>query len=177
MARRFAPAQWPARDRAWVTDMTYLATRDGWLYLATVVDLASRRVVGWAASATLARDLPIAALAMAITQRRPAPGTLVHSDRGSQYACTAYRQLLARHQLVASMSRVGNCWDNAVAESFFATLKCDLVVDADWPTRRAAITALIEYFEWYNHERRHSALGYRSPAQFETEVLTRARVA
>lgn len=177
LARRFAPAQWPTRDRAWVTDMTYLSTREGWLYLATVVDLTSRRVVGWAASATRARELPIAALRMAIARRQPAPGAIVHSDRGSQYACAAYRQILVQHQLVPSMSRVGNCWDNAVAESFFATLKGDLVVDADWATRRAAITALIAYFGWYNHERRHSSLGYRSPVQYESEGLTRANVA
>ncbi len=112
------PAQWPTRDRAWVTDITYLWTREGWLYLATVVDLTSRRVVGWAASTTLARELPIAALQMAIARRRPAPGAIVHSDRGSQYACAAYQQVLAQHRLVPSMSRVGNCWDNAVAESF-----------------------------------------------------------
>lgn len=177
LARRFAPAQWPTRDRAWVTDMTYLSTREGWLYLATVVDLTSRRIVGWAASTTLARELPIAALQMAIARRRPAPGAIVHSDRGSQYACAAYQQVLAQHRLVPSMSRVGNCWDNAVAESFFATLKWDLVFDADWATRRMAIAALIEYFTWYNHERRHSSLGYRSPVQYETEGLTRAKVA
>jgi putative transposase len=177
LARRFSPAQWPVRDRAWVTDMTYLSTSEGWLCVATVIDLTSRRVVGWAASATLARELPIAALRMAIARRQSAPGTIVHSDRGSQYACAAYRQILAQHQLAAGMSRVANCWDDAVAESFFATLKWDLVFDADWATRRTAITALIEYFELYNHERRHSSLGCRSPAQYESEGLTRANVA
>ena len=178
LARQFAPAAWPVRDRAWVGDITYLPTREGWLYLAVLLDLASRRVVGWACGATLARELPLAALRMALGLRRPPRGALHHADRGSQYACDDYRALLAAHGLVASMSRAGDCWDNAVAESFFATLKGDLVIDADWHTRAEATAALVEYIEvWYNRQRRHSSLGYRSPVQYEMEVLMRAKAA
>lgn len=178
LARRFAPAAWPGRDRAWVGDITYLPTREGWLYLAVLLDLASRRVVGWACGATLARDLPLLALRMALGLRRPPRGTLHHADRGTQYTCGDYRALLAAHGLVASMSRAGDCWDNAVMESFFATLKGDLVIDADWHTRTEATAALVEYIDvWYNRQRRHSSLGYRSPVQYEMEVLTRAKAA
>lgn len=178
LARQFAPRQWPATDRAWVSDITYIATREGWLYLAIILDLASRRVVGWATSATLGQDLVLAALHRALTVRRPRPGALLHSDRGSQYASRAHRRLLAQHGVVCSMSRAGDCWDNAVAESFFAMLKGDLVEDADWSTRAAATTALFEFIEvWYNRQRRHSSLGYRTPLQFETEVLMRANAA
>ncbi len=178
LARQFTPAAWPDRDRGWVGDITYIPTREGWLYLAVLLDLASRRVVGWACGSTLAHELPLAALRMALGHRRPPPGAVVHSDRGAQYACAAYQALLAGHGLVASMSRAGDCWDNAVAESFFATLKGDLVVDADWPTRRDATVALCEYIDvWYNRQRRHSSLGYRSPVQYEREVLMRAKAA
>lgn len=175
LARQFAPAQWPRRDRAWVGDITYLWTREGWLYLAVLLDLASRRVVGWACGPTLSRALAVTALVRALRARHPPPGLLHHSDRGGQYACVEYQRVLATRGITSSMSRAGDCWDNAVAESFFATLKVDLAREAHWTTRAAAHAALTEYIDvWYNHQRRHSALQYRSPAEYEREVLTRA---
>jgi transposase InsO family protein len=168
--RRFAVAQVAAPDRVWAGDITYVATREGWLYLAVVLDLASRRVIGWSMRHTLERGLTLDALAMALAQRRPAAGVLHHSDRGSQYACGEYRGLLAQHRMRCSMSRKGDCWDNAVVESFFATLKAELVDGAEWPTREAARAALFEYVEvWYNRQRRHSSLGYLSPLQYEQQ--------
>jgi putative transposase len=175
LQRQFAVAAIPGRDRVWASDVTYLPTQEGWLYLAVVLDLASRRVIGWAMRHTLERELTLAALQMALTHRRPAPGGLHHSDRGSQYACGDYQALLATHQLTSSMSRKGDCWDNAVVESFFATLKTELVQGARWATRETARTAVFEYIEgWYNRERRHSSLGYRSPVQYEVERLRSA---
>lgn len=166
--RRFALDEVPGVNRAWVSDVTYVPTREGWLYLAIVLDLASRRVVGWAMRETLAADLATSALRMALAARRPSPGLLHHSDRGSQYASDAYRALLAEHRCVASMSHKGDCWDNAVAESFFATLELELILTHDWPTRDAARRAIFRYIEtWYNRERRHSTLAYVSPAQYE----------
>jgi transposase InsO family protein len=160
-----------AVNRVWVSDITYIPTREGWLYLATVLDLASRRVVGWAMRDTLEAELAISALCMALGARQPAPGLLHHSDRGVQYACTDYRALLDAHGLVASMSRKGNCWDNAVAESFFATLELELIVKSDWHTRDAARCAIFRYIEtWYNRQRRHSTLGYLSPMQYEVQL-------
>jgi putative transposase len=154
----------------WVGDITYLMTREGWLYLAIVLDLASRRVIGWAMRHTLEGALTRDALTMALTGRCPKPGTLYHSDQGSQYAAADYRDVLTANAMECSMSRVGNCWDNAVAESFFATLKRELADDADWATREEARTAVFEYIEvWYNQQRRHSSLGYLSPAAFELE--------
>jgi putative transposase len=153
----------------------YLWTLEGWLYLAVVLDLASRRVIGWAMRHTLEASLTRDALTMALAGRRPAPGVLHHTDRGSQYAAGDYRALLEAYGMVCSMSRVGDCWDNAVAESFFATLKRELVEDADWATREAARLAVFEYIEvWYNRQRRHSTLGYRSPVQYEAEVFALA---
>lgn len=175
LARRFRVAEQAGRDRVWVADITYLPTRAGWLYLAVVLDLASRRVVGWWADAHLDQGLTLTALARALAHRRPGPGAVHHSDRGVQYAGQAYQALLARHGFTASMSRVGDCWDNAVVESFFATLKIELVLDADWATREQARDALGRYIEvWYNHQRRHASLDYRSPAHYEREVLNRA---
>jgi putative transposase len=165
LGRRFAVG---APDQAWAGDITYLPTREGWLYLAVLLDLGSRRVIGWAVRSTLERGLTLAALRMALARRRPAPGVLHHSDRGSQYACTEYRALLAAHGLAASMSRAGDCWDNAVVESFLGTLKTELVEGADWATRAEAEAAVGEYLEaWYNRQRRHSALGYASPVVYE----------
>ncbi len=170
LARRFAVA---GPNRVWVGDITYLPTREGWLYLAVLLDLGSRRVVGWAMRATLDRGLPLEALEMALAGRQPARGLLHHSDRGSQYACGEYRALLAAHGVTVSMSRTGNCWDNAVAESFFGTLKTELVEGADWMTRAAARAAVFEYLEvWYNRQRRHSALGYLSPVEYEARRAT-----
>lgn len=168
LARQFAVEQSPRPNHVWVSDITFVRTREGWLYLAVVLDLHSRRVVGWAMRASLEWDLVRDALTMAIAQRRPPPGVLHHSDRGLQYACENYRTLLSRHHMTSSMSRAGNCWDNAVAESFFATLKTELVADVRWATRAEASAALFRYIEmWYNRRRRHSSLGYLSPADFE----------
>lgn len=168
--RQFAVTDGAALDRVWIGDITYLTTREGWLYLAVVLDLASRRVIGWAMRHTLEGALTRDALTMALTGRRPGPGTLHHSDRGSQYAAGDYQDLLTAHAMDCSMSRVGDCWDNAVAESFFASLKRELADDADWATRDDARTAVFEYIEvWYNHQRRHSSLGYLSPAAFERQ--------
>jgi len=155
-------------NQAWVGDITYIWTREGWLYLAVLLDLFSRRVVGWSMGETLATELPLAALTMALRTRRPRPGLVHHSDRGCQYASAEYRGVLERHGLVASMSRKGNCWDNAVAESFFATLKNDLVFGADFLTRAQARSAVFEYIEvFYNRQRRHSYLGYATPTGIE----------
>jgi transposase InsO family protein len=165
LARRFAVAK---PNTAWVTDMTYIWTPQGWLYLAVIIDLFSRRVVGWAMSERIDRKLALDALRMALAQRRPPPGLIHHSDRGSQYASDDYQQLLAAHGIRGSMSRRGDCWDNAVAESFFASLKLELVYQVQWPSRAAARTALFEYLElFYNRRRRHSSLGYLSPAEYE----------
>lgn len=170
LARRFAVT---APNQVWVGDITYLPTREGWLYLAILVDLGSRRVVGWAMRATLDRSLALEALEMALVGRQPGPGVVHHTDRGSQYACGEYRARLAAHGLTASMSRTGDGWDNAVAESFFATLKTELVHEADWSTRAAARAAVFEYLEvWYNRQRRHSALGYLSPVEYEARRIT-----
>ena len=176
--RQFGVARVAGPDRVWVSDLTYVPTHEGWLYLAIVLELASRRVVGWAMRETLDADLALAALRMALADRRPTPGLLHHSDRGSQYACGEYRTLLAAHGIVASMSKRGDCWDNAVAESFFATLETELILEADWPTRDAARQAIFAYIEtWYNRERRHSSLGYRSPVEYERDVLARRHAA
>jgi putative transposase len=178
LARRFAVAEHPVRDRTWAADITYVPTRSGWLYLAVVLDLASRRVVGWCVDGQLDQTLTLRALGAALGRRRPAPGLVHHSDRGMQYACGAYQALLAQYGLRCSMSRAGDCWDNAVVESFFATLKTELVTDARWPTREAAHRDLAEYLDvWYNQQRRHASLGYRTPVEYEREVLTRATAA
>jgi transposase InsO family protein len=174
LARQFAVAQVAAPDRVWVGDITYLFTRAGWLYLAIVLDLGSRRVIGWAMRHTLEGVLTEDALTMALTGRRPGPGVLHHTDRGSQYAAGDYRALLSAHGMACSMSRVGDCWDNAVAESFFATLKRELADDADWATRDDARTAVFEYIEvWYNRQRRHSSLDYLSPVAYELRHASR----
>jgi putative transposase len=160
-----------AVNRAWVSDITYVPTREGWLYLAAVLDLGSRRVIGWAMRETLEGELALSALQMALEARRPEPGLLHHSDRGVQYACGAYRDLLAQHGVRASMSRKGDCWDNAVAESFFATVEWELLMPNDFQTRNEARHAIFEYIErWYNPKRRHSTLGYVSPARYEAQL-------
>ena len=168
LARQFVVEAIPAQDRVWTSDITYVATREGWLDLAGVLDLGSRRVIGWAVRATLERELTLAALTMALTHRQPAPGVLLHFDRGSHYASEDYRALLATHGLEGSMSRRGNCWGNAVAESFFATFKFELAHEADWATRDAARADMFEFIEvWYTRERRHSSLGYCTPVEYE----------
>jgi transposase InsO family protein len=162
-------------NRVWVSDITYVPTQEGWLYLAAVLDLASRRCVGWAMRETLEPELVVSALEMAITARRPAPGLIHRSDRGSQYAGEAYRAVLERHGMRASMSRKGNCWDNAVAESFFATVELELIMTHRWATRDEARRAIFGFIEgWYNRERRHSTLDYVSPVQDEEQLRNAA---
>jgi len=167
LARRFTV---PTPNTAWVSDITYLWTGEGWLYLLVILDLFSRRVVGWALGDRMTRQLALDALAMAVTHRVPPGGLLFHSDRGSQYASAEFTAQLATHGIVASMSRRGDCWDNAVAESFFSTLKLELVYQTAWLTRAHARRAVFEYLEvFYNGQRMHSALGYRSPIAFERD--------
>jgi transposase InsO family protein len=162
-------------NRVWVSDITYIPTQDGWLYLAAVLDLASRRCVGWAMRDTLDAELAISALELAIATRRPAPGLLHHSDRGSQSACSDYRAGLTPHGMIASMSRKGTCWDNAVAESFFAPLELELIVNHRWATRDEARRAIFRYIEtWYNRERRHSTIGYVSPVVYDARLRNAA---
>ena len=155
-------------NEAWVADITYIPTREGWLYLAAVEALYSRRVVGWSMAAHLESRLVVDALALAVERRLPGEGLLAHSDRGSQYASEHYQSLLARHGITCSMSRRGDCWDNAPMESFFASLKKELVHGTDFATRASARVAVVEYIEvFYNSKRRHSSLGYVSPAEYE----------
>jgi len=161
-----------AVNRVWASDITYVPTAEEFLYLAVVLDLASRRVVGWSMQDTLDAELTVAALQMAIARRGPAPGLLHHSDRGSQYACGDYQRLLEANGMRVSMSKRGDCWDNAVVESFFATLELELILTTKWATRDEARRAIFQFIEgWYNRERRHSTLGYRSPATYEREVF------
>lgn len=155
-------------DTIWCGDITYIRTWEGWLYLATVIDVASRRVVGWAMADHMRTELVSDALTMAIDQRGPSEGLIFHADRGCQYTSGAFGDLLDEHGIVQSLSRPGQCWDNAVAESFFATLKMELIYMHSWPTRASARSAIFEFIEgWYNRVRMHSSLGYMSPANYE----------
>ena len=166
-------------DTVWAADLTYIRTHEGWLYLAVVMDLYSRRVVGWSMNNNMDTGLMLRAFQMALGRRQPVQGLIHHSDRGSQYASAEYQQALFQAGMVCSMSRKGDCWDNAVVESFFATLEMELIEHCSWPTRRAARTAIHEYIEvFYNRRRRHSYLGYVSPAQYEamTEVVSEVAV-
>ena len=161
-------------NRLWVGDLTYIPTNEGWLYLAIVLDTCSRRRVppgcGWAIDDRMPVDLPLAALRMAL-RRRPAAGTIHHTDRGSQYSAAAYRAVLTAHGLIPSMSRTGDCYDNAMAESFFATLNTELVARERWSTHRAARQAVFEWIElFYNRQRLHSSLGYATPVAFEERM-------
>ena len=168
LERRFKVA---APDTVWAGDITYIWTREGWLYLAVLLDLYSRRVVGWATSSRLTRRLPQAALEMAIGRRRPGASILHHSDRGSQYASKDYREALSDAGFEVSMSRAGNCWDNAPVESFFATLKKELVAGEAFYSRSQAHREIVDYIEgFYNCWRRHSAIGYVSPMDFEEQA-------
>ena len=162
-------------DERWVTDISYIWTDEGWSYVAVILDLYSRAVVGWALDTTLSTRLPLAALDMALRRRRPQQGLLHHSDRGCQYTSADYRRALADRGITVSMSRKGNCWDNAVAESFFATIKNELVYHQTWRTRLELRTAVFEYIEvFYNRRRLHSSLGYRTPADAERAYLREA---
>jgi len=165
LGRRFEVAE---PNAVWVADITCIPTREGWVYLAAVADLFSRRVVGWSMAATMTSRRVVDALAMAVSSRRPGEGVLAHSDRGSQYASEHYQRVLAGEGGVCSMSRKGDCWDNAPMESFFASLKKELVHRQDYPTRDAAKGSIFEYIEvFYNRVRRHSSLGYVAPAEYE----------
>ena len=158
-----------ALNRVWVGDISYLRTWEGWCSLATVIDLASRRVVGFAVADHMRVSLVREALAMATKARRPLPGLIFHSDRGSQYTAHEFRRLLEDSRIVQSLSRPRQCWDNAVAESFFGTLKTELVYRQSWPTRAVARSAVFEFIEvFYNRRRLHSSLGYRSPVEYES---------
>ena len=170
LARRFGVNKQRGTDCVWAADITYIPTREGWLYLAVILDLASRRVVGWAVRTRLDQELALGALRMAL-RHRGARGGLHHSDRGVQYASAEYQRLLASAQFTPSMSRTGDCWDNAVVESFFATVTKELLSDGLFESRAIAARELFEFIEiWYNRQRLHSSLGYRSPAQFEEEL-------
>jgi transposase InsO family protein len=163
--RHFEPE---APNQVWTTDITYIPTREGWLYLAAVEDLYSRRIVGWSMSERIDSRLVVDALEMAVSGQLPGDDLVAHSDRGSQYASEHYQGLLASHGITCSMSRRANCWDDAPMESFFASLKKELVHDEDYATRDEARSSIFEYIEvFYNRIRRHSSLGYRSPAEYE----------
>ena len=167
LARRFNPS---GPNQAWVSDITYIRTRSGWLYLAVVLDLYARKVVGWAMAPTMHAELVCAALQLAIAQRQPTPGLIVHSDRGSQYASALHQALLARHSLVGSMSRKGNCWDNAVMERFFLSLKTQRVWQRDYANHAEAMTGIADYIVgFYNSVRLHSKLGNLPPNAFEQQ--------
>ncbi len=160
-----------APNRVWAGDLTYIWTREGWPYLAVLLDLYSRRVVGWAMGQRLTAELAEQALLMAVLNRTPRAGLMHYSDRGSQYAATSYQQRLAKYGLIPSMSRKGNCWDNACVESFFGTLKRELVYHRRYATRDEATQEIFKYLEvFYNRQRRHSTLGYQSSAEFEARA-------
>ena len=169
--RQFSPDE---TNQAWVADITYIRTRSGWLYLAAVLDLFSRKIVGWAMAPTMPAELVCAALQMAIAQRQPPAGLIVHSDRGSQYASELHRALLNRHGLLASMSRKGNCWDNAVMERFFLNLKMERVWQRDYANHAEAIRDVTDYIvSFYNSVRLHSTLGYLPPNVFEQKTAAK----
>lgn len=154
-------------NRAWSGDITYIATGEGWLFLAVVIDLFSRKVVGWSMRADMHRSLVIDALEMGIYQRRPQGGLLFHSDRGSQYASEDFREVIEKHGILASMSRKGNCWDNAVTETLFGSMKVERLHGERFETIRQAKDAVIDWLVWYNRKRMHSTLNYISPVEFE----------
>lgn len=158
-------------NQKWAGDITYVWTREGWVYLAVILDLHSRRVIGWAISNRIKKDLAIRALNMAIALRRPPKGCIHHTDRGSQYCSHDYQKILPSHGLVASMSGKGNCYDNAAVESFFKSLKAEMIWRRNWKTRREVEVAIFEYINgFYNPRRRHSALGWKSPVAFERKA-------
>lgn len=169
--RQFNVAQ---PDQAWVTDITYIRTRQGWLYLAVVMDLYARKIVGWAMAPTMPTKLVTSALQMALQQRCPPPGLILHSDRGSQYASQAYQSLLAQHGIHCSMSRLGNCWDNAVMERFFLNLKMERVWQRDYANHAEAQKDIVHYIVgFYNNVRLHSTLGYTTPVEYELQAIVK----
>jgi len=175
LARRFNPS---GPNQAWVSDITYIRTRSGWLYLAVVLDLYARKVVGWAMAPTMHAELVCAALQLAIAQRQPVPGLIVHSDRGSQYASALHQAVLARHGLVGSMSRKGNCWDNAVMERFFLSLKTERVWQRDYANHPEAMADIADYIVgFYNSVRLHSKLGNLPPNAFEQQSAIKQPIA
>ena len=162
-----------APNKVWVSDITYIATDRGWLYLTVFLDLYSRMVVGWALSSSLGSQLVQMALNRAIQRRRPGAGLMIHSDRGVQYACKEFRQMLEKHKIVQSMSRKGDCWDNAVAESFFSIIKSEMIHHERFKDRNDTLPAVFEYIEsYYNQKRKHSTLGYKTPAQADEVMKT-----
>ena len=168
LQRQFAVS---AANRVWVSDITYIPTAEGWMYLCVVLDLYSRRVVGWSMGQNLGAELAVRALLMAVTHRRPPRDLLLHSDRGVQYCAGAFRRHLGRHGIRQSMSRKGDCWDNACAETFFASLKTELIGDRIFVTREQARREIFEYIEvFYNRRRLHSYLGYLTPHEFESSA-------
>jgi transposase InsO family protein len=171
LKRAFGPETVEA-DRVYVSDITYVRTWEGWLYLATVIDLASRRVVGWSMADHMRTELVADALRMAVAARRPEPGLVFHSDRGTQYTSTEFTDLLTEHKMVQSLSRPRQCWDNAVAESFFSSLKEELIHRQSWATRAQARRAIVDYIEvFFNRQRLHSSLGFLSPADYEARKI------
>ncbi len=165
LGRAFAVS---APNRVWMGDLTFIPTGQGWCYLAVLIDAFSRRVVGWALDVQATAELPLRAWHQAVAARRPAPGLLHHSDRGVQYACSAYQAVLRAHDVVGSMSRRGDCWDNAVVESFFASLKVERLHERRYATVEALREEIADYIDrFYNRQRRHSTLGYLSPAIYE----------
>jgi len=159
------------RNQAWVTDITYVWTDEGWLYLSCLLDLYGRPVVAWGASESLEAATSCEVLQYAITMRKPPPGLIHHSDRGVQYACDDYQRILRQHGVLCSMSRKGNCWDNAPMESFFGTLKREIGA-TKWVTRSAALQDIAAYIEYYNNHRRHSAIDYLTPKQYELRAVS-----
>lgn len=168
LARNFSVGK---ANRVWVSDITYVATAEGWMYLCVILDLCGRRVVGWAMSRSLGTDVVVRAFWMAVERRRPAAGLLFHSDRGVQYASGEFRRLVLKRGFIQSTSRKGNCWDNACAESFFKTLKTELIGSTIYGSRAEAKTAIFEYIEvFYNRRRLHSQLGYKTPMEYEAWI-------
>ena len=162
----------PASDKVWVSDITYLATRTGWLYLTVIIDVFSRMVVGWALSSSLDHEMVVVALKRAIRRRRPRKGLVFHSDRGVQYACNDFREELNKHEFIQSMSRKGDCWDNAVAESFLGIMKTELTYHQRYEGHQDTFHSIFEYIEvFYNRQRRHSTLEYLCPADYEEQKL------
>jgi putative transposase len=159
-------------NQSWVADITYIYTKEGWIYLSTIMDLYSRKIIGWSMKNRITLDLVIEALNMAIKQRKSSRGLLLHSDRGSQYASYCYQALLGKKGILCSMSRKGNCWDNAVMESFYRTLKVELIYQKKYETRIEAQRDIFEYIEiFYNRERLHSSIGYNSPEEYEKMIM------